>query len=211
MRKLIVTVFLSCHGMVAIGQQCIISAKKENIVYIGLPNPIDIAVEGRLCKDFTVVADNGIFEKGETSCSYFLSPAKAGKVEISVKEKKQGKVIGKAVFRVREIPPPTVKLAGKSGGNITKSVLKVQVALSVMLEGFDFDARFVITKYRVSIFRGEKLITTGLYTDPRFPPALTDVFGMVQKDDKLVFSDMAYLSPGKTSGVLQPIEFIISE
>lgn len=205
----IVAILFSLPSL-AIAQQCVISATKENVIYVGIPNPIDIVVEGRYCKDYSVTTDNGTLERGSTACNYSLSPIKAGMTEISVKEKKSGKVIGKAMFRTKPLPPPTCKLAGKDGGQISKSVLKVQVALSVRLEGFDFDAGFVVEGYRVTIFRGSKMIFTGIYDDRRFPSAVTEAFALTQADDMLVFSDLKYQSATKTSGVLQPIEFRIT-
>jgi imidazole glycerol phosphate synthase subunit HisF len=86
MKRVIATAILLCQIAIAFGQQCVISARKENIVYIGVPNPIDIAVEGRFCRDFTVSTKNGTVEKQKVACNYAWSPAISGTTEICVKE-----------------------------------------------------------------------------------------------------------------------------
>ena len=210
MRNTILATIFICHAATAFSQQCVISSRKENVVYIGVPNPIDIAVEGRYCKDFSVSTDNGTLEHGSATCNYELSPAKAGMTEISVKDKKSGKVISKAMFRTKPLPPPTCRLAGKDGGEISKSVLKVQVALSVMLEGFDFDARFSVEGYRVTIFRGNKVIFTEGETGARFPSSVTEAFKMTEQGDSLVFSNLKAKAPDQQLRSLPPIEFEIT-
>lgn len=208
MKRLIVWSFIF-FPTIGYCQHCIISNTKENVVYIGIPNPIDVAVEDRRCKDFSVVTDNGKIEAAETACSYTYNPSTVGKAEITVRDKQQGKVIRKCVFRVKNIPPPVAMLAGKSEGVISRSVLKVQIGLAAVLNGFDFDARFVIDAYTVSIVRNGKSFFVKSCEGARFPQDVLDAFGRTEKGDRLIFAGIRYRSPADKQGAVQPIEFEI--
>lgn len=74
----------------ACAQKCVIANTKMNAVYLGVPNPIDVAVEGYLCRNLIVTTDNGRLEPLDDSCSYDLSVEKAGKATITITEKKTG-------------------------------------------------------------------------------------------------------------------------
>jgi hypothetical protein len=108
------------------------------------------------------------------------------------------------------LPLPVVKLAGKSGGEISRAVLKVQVALSVTLEDFDFDARFVVGHYRVTIFRGNKLIFTEAETEIRFPSSILNAYETTETNDRVIFSEIMAKTPVGKEISLHPIEFTIN-
>ncbi len=196
---------------IANGQKCVISATKENILYIGIANPIDIGTSKYSCKEISLATNNGIVETTDDPCSYLISPDKIGKAEISVVEKKGNrKVIGRAIFRVKAIPGPDVMLAGRtSGGEIGKSELKVQIALAAVLNGFDFDARFRIDSYTVIILRNEKVLFVRRCETPRFPSEVTQAFQTVQKNDKVVFAAVCCTAPDNKMRKLQPAEFTV--
>src|SRR5690606_6646864 len=103
---------------IAYCQKCVVANVRENIVYLGVSNPLDIAVNGYLCKNFEVSTDNGKVEKGNEICSYSYLPKTTGIANIIIKDKKSKKLLGRMPFRVEDIPPPTAMVAGKNGGEI---------------------------------------------------------------------------------------------
>jgi hypothetical protein len=55
-------------------------------------------------------------------------------------------------FRVKAIPKPNAAFANKTGGaDITKAEILLQQAVFANLEGFDFDLRYTITEFRMSM------------------------------------------------------------
>jgi hypothetical protein len=62
---------------------------------------------------------------------------------------KSGKAFGIMDFRVKMIPAPIAKVAGKSGGNIEKTDLLAQKGVTIGLDDFDFDLRYDVTQFTV--------------------------------------------------------------
>ena len=68
------------------------------------------------------------------------------------------------VFRVRTVPDPVAKVAGKIGGRIDKATLVAQMAVVADLENFDFDLRFEVVSFTVAATVGQftrEIPTTG--------------------------------------------------
>jgi hypothetical protein len=58
--------------------------------------------------------------------------------------------MGAVSFRVKVLPDPVVKVAGKKGGRIKKNVLAAQTGVIADMENFEFDLEFKITEFTVS-------------------------------------------------------------
>ena len=65
-------------------QKCVISNPKENILYVGLSNVLEVAVSGYKCSDFLLVTNNGKIEPTDDICSYYITPENTGIAVISV-------------------------------------------------------------------------------------------------------------------------------
>lgn len=195
----------------ASSQKCVVANTKQNVIYLGVPNPIDVAVEGYKCKDLTVTTDNGKLEGTDDKCSYDHYPEKAGRANIIVTEKKSGNKLGIVEFRVKYIPEPVAMVAGKQGGAISKNVLRAQVGITSVLLGFDFDARFVVERFTISIIRKGKSFYVEECTNPKFTDSTKNAFDKLADGDKIIFTDIVCRGPDSRSRRLQPIEFIVSE
>lgn len=209
--RLIITCVLLLNSLFSYSQKCVVANAKENVVYIGIPNPLDIAVEGYKCKDITVTTDNGRVETTDNDCSYSLYATNPGVTYIILIERKSKKQLGKLPFRVKHIPDPVAIVAGKQGGAITKSIMKVQIGITAVLLGFDFDARFMVTGFTVSIIRKSKSLYTEECSNARFTDSTKNTFNTLEGGDKIVFSNITCKGPDQRERQLQPIEFIIAE
>ncbi len=122
------------------------SAKKMNIVFLGLANPIDIAVSGISSNDIKVLVDNGKIT-GENG-HYFLIPDKLGNTTISVFH--TDKLIGKCYFRVKQLDAPLhVTIADKKGGEISKKELISAGFLKAYFHPSDFDLKARVVAFRI--------------------------------------------------------------
>lgn len=193
-------------------QHYIITTSRENAIYFGIPNYIQVAVEGYLCKNLKLSTTNGELKLTEDACSYEINSSQIGKAVISIFDKKsKGKLIGKATFNVKDLPDPTALLAGKNDGEIHKGILQAQLGLTTVLNGFDFDIKFMIEAYTITILRGNTVVFTKNCISARFPNEVKDVFQKVNANDKLIFTGMSYRAPSQRIGKLQPIEFTVIE
>jgi gliding motility-associated protein GldM len=126
-----------------------VSADKMNVFYIGVDNPISIAAAGVSSNDVGVSAAGGgaVLKAGSNKNNYIVNANQQGEATISVSDKKAGKTLGSFKFRVKRIPDPVVKLAGKLGGAMGTGEMKAQLGLIPVLENFDFDAKCEIQSY----------------------------------------------------------------
>ncbi len=172
---------------------------------------MDVAVNGYLCKDIILSTDNGNIERSDDICSYFISPGKVGGANIIITSKTTKKKIGSAFFRVKNIPPPVARVAGKSGGEIGKSLLKAQIAILAVLSDFPMDSRFAIESYTIIILRAGKIVSAKHYNESRFSRDVKNAFNELEPNDKVIFSDISCKSASGAVTELQPIEFKINE
>jgi len=125
-----------------------VSATKMNILYVGVDNPIDIAVYEYKPEDIKMTIDNGFirYSKGK----YIANPARAGQLAVITVYAK-GKKVKEKEFRVKYVPDPVAKIAGiKISGKIEKSKLLAQSEVYAEMENFDFDLNFKIVEFTIS-------------------------------------------------------------
>jgi len=131
-----------------------VSADKMNVVYIGVPNPVTITAAGFTDDKIsaTISAGTIVRDKAAGPGKYIITQTASvqGGADVAVfgKDAKGGNAsVGKFNFRVKRIPDPVAKIGGQQGGKMATSLIKAQKGISAILEGFDFNCPFVVTKY----------------------------------------------------------------
>lgn len=141
----------------------VVSADKMNVFYIGVQNPVSVSAPG-IPKEDLMVSMTGGSIRGSNG-NYTVTVTKPGDavVSVSAKTSSGNKVIGSTKYRVKTIPDPTVKFAGKTGGRVSTVALKQQSRIFPALEGFEFDANFTIQKFSLVIIkpRADAQVYTG--------------------------------------------------
>jgi len=128
---------------------------KMNVLYLGVQNPVKIAASGYKPSELTVTIDNGTITG--TDGEYNISPKEVGKALLTVSFKE--KEIQKTEFRVKLVPDPVaaVKVNTEKGteyissGYISKKDLLSSEGLSVELRNFDFDLKFEVVSFVLSV------------------------------------------------------------
>jgi gliding motility-associated protein GldM len=126
-----------------------VSPAKMNILYVGVDNPVDIAICDVPAKYITATIDSGSIESlGDGKFN-----VKVGKgytyTKINVFETYNGKStkIGEKLFRVKTVPDPIAYIGGVRSGILNKNVLAASQILVAKLDNFDFDLTFKITSF----------------------------------------------------------------
>ena len=168
MKKYFVILVALMAGTTGIFAQFAISPVKMNVLYLGIDNPLSISVSGVPDEKVSVEISQGTLNKVSGN-EYIAKPTTPGNARIEVSYEIDGqKMAGIMEFRVKMLPVPTAKLAGKSGGNIEKTVLLAQKGVIADLDDFLFDLRYDVTQFTVvSISQGveKRLISeTAIFT-----------------------------------------------
>jgi gliding motility-associated protein GldM len=124
-----------------------VSAAKMNVFYMGVENPVEVSAAGVPSAQIKVSMEGGdISRNGDGTYTVRVSgpPGRTGTISVS-----GGGVNAKKEFRIKKIPDPTPKLgANVASGSIGNGTFKGYSAIIPVLDGFDFDAKCVISGFQ---------------------------------------------------------------
>lgn len=187
----------------------VISPTKMNVFYLGVDNPVSLAVPGLPPDMIQPEISNG--ELIKTATGYIVRPKVAGKkCEISVYAKMNGqrRKLQTQEFRVKEVPDPVVKVAGERGGTIKKNLLVAAGGVEVELEKFDFDMKFKVQSFNLYT------VVDGYTQDIRtngasFTPEQIKLIKNLKRHQILIIDQVMVKGPDGTIRKLTPISFKI--
>jgi gliding motility-associated protein GldM len=182
----------------------VVSPTAMNVFYTGVQNPVDVSVPGVDQSKISVSMTNGTIRKGKTKKfrgSYIVIPKVAGKnanITVSAEVNGQKRTFKPVTFRVKPVPPPVAKIAGKKGGTIKLNVLKAQKGVAADLENFDFDIRWTVTSFRVSISDKGFIIDRDAKNN-MFTSEQKKLFSRLRPNDQVIIQDIKAKGPdGRT-------------
>lgn len=197
--------FLLLSGSVGttIAQNAVVTNAKMNIVYLGVANPMEAIAEKYACDQILLSTDNGKLEK-QPGCRYVYYPENTGKATIRIMK---GKLqIGECIFRVKTPPPPVAAVAGKSNTGIKAEVLSEQPGITAMLNDFDYDIRYVITAFNMTLVRKDGTAQTiNTISGPYFNEAMKQLLQTVEPGDRLTFNNIMADAPWKQGIAVPPM------
>ena len=141
----ILFIITSAFGSLMAQEELVVSvaADKMNVLYIGVDNPITVAVSGIADKEIQVRSDEvRVLPQGEGK--YIVQAERPGTASLRVESK--GKLLQESVFRVKRIPDPVVLINGKEQRKMSAEDFK-SLELKALLENFDFDAMCTIEQF----------------------------------------------------------------
>jgi hypothetical protein len=187
-----------------------VAPTRMNVFYMGVDNPVDIAVSGVPAdKVFPEISNGTIRRIGN---KFIVNPKQIGSSNIAVYADINGEMViaGNMQFRVKKVPDPIPRVSGKKGGAISLNKLLEANELEVILENFDFDLKFTVTGFTVSatINGFAKDITTrsSMITD-----AQKDMIRSVHIGDKIYFNDIEAAGSDGSIRELPTLYFTIEE
>jgi hypothetical protein len=142
--------------------------------------------------------------------SWIVRPRTEGKAIVSVQAEfdKKRKDMGSMVFRVKGIPDPVAKVAGKKGGSIDRNTLAAQSIVQAELENFDFDAPFRVIEFTVSAtirgFTRDETVKSNKISD-----AQRDIITGANRGQKIYFQDIKAVGPDGKPRELPTVYFKI--
>jgi gliding motility-associated protein GldM len=194
----------------------IVSPTAMNVMYYGIPNPIDVSVPNVSPDKIKIRVVNGTVttEKVKNSKgvnfkgTWAVKPTAVGQnVQVIVTADMSGKPMQFAPyeFRVKPIPPPIAVFGQKSQGTIPRATAAAQQGVFAILPDFDFDLQYQITGFTIlySDSRGDfeaKSTNSNLTTQQK------ELIGRLTRGKYLTIKDITALGPdGKTKELLPVI------
>ena len=171
-------------------------AKKTDVLYTYIDNPLSISVSGVPSEKVSVTISQGNISKLKGG-EYTVLPKTTGIVTISVFTEIDGqrKNVGSKEYKVEQLPVPIAKVFGKSGGSMEKEVLLAQRGVIADMGGdFVFDLRYMVTQFTIvaSTQDGEKNLVSNT---PAFTAEQKDLFASLNKGTKVTFKNIKARGP----------------
>jgi hypothetical protein len=113
----------------------VVSATKMNVLYLGVDNPLKVAVSDCKPSELEVTVSNGTITG--SNGRYIVRPETAGMAIVRITVK--GVIVGSSDFRVKIIPTPVPSVCGLRGGTVKKDDLLRETKVLAIIENFDFN------------------------------------------------------------------------
>ena len=133
-----------------------VSSTNLNVIYAGIPNPFSISAPGFSLESIKANISAGSLSGGAGKYMVNVPGSMIGKeITINVSGSTDGKILslGSNVFRVKPVPNPVAKFAGKMGGAISGNKLALENQVLAVLENFEFDIKVKVIKFTVTVVK----------------------------------------------------------
>lgn len=170
-----------------------IAVDKMNVLYIGVDNPLTVAVAGVTSEKTKVESED--LELGNQGDGHYIARAtKPGTAIIKVTAK--GHATKEIEFRVKRIPDPIAKINKSHGGNISAEVFKKTEGVDAMLDRFDFDASCVVERYNMTVVPKQEDPVESINIGAKYNEKSKALLEKIKAGDIIYFDNVKCQCPG---------------
>lgn len=189
-----------------------ISADAMNVLYIGLDNPISIAVAGYTPNDIVATITGGSLSR--TGKGWIAKVSAPGKATITASVKvKDGSVrrMGSMEYRIKNVPKPESMFGALESGNYPAAALLGQNSITATMPNFVFEGiKWVVTKYACAYVprRGQAEFFSG--TGASITGQIKSAITRAKRGDKILVDEIMASGPNGITKKLAPIAININ-
>ena len=179
----------------------VVSPIKMNVLYRGVENPIAISVPGISANKLKPTMTNGTLTKRSdgTYIATNLGGQREAVVNVSAEIDGQTQRMGDFTFRVKNVPDPKAKFAGKTAVDNTVGRAELKAALGVIadLEDFEFDLKFPVTSFDLAVITGGEVKTLSSNNN-RLTPQMQELLDNVRRNQVILVENIKAKAPDGT-------------
>ncbi|HEY1008198.1 MAG TPA: GldM family protein, partial [Sphingobacteriaceae bacterium] len=183
----------------------VVSPDKMNVFYIGVPNPVSVSAPGIPKENLRVSMTGGRITGANGKYTVLVSAAGQAKVNVAAEINGKVQTIGTTEFRVKRIPDPVAKFGGKTGGTLSSVAIKSQNNVFAVLEGFDFDAKFEVTRFSLIIARPRADAVVLQTNGNSLSGAMKSAIASIGPGARVIFDNIVAVGPDGTQRQLNSI------
>ena len=173
-----------------------VSADKMNVFYIGVDNPISVAVAGAPSSQVKVNGSGPISVSGSNG-KFVVKATRPGEAKITV----SAPGINKSVdFRVKRIPDPVARLSKSNGGAMGNGEFKAQAGVGAFLDNFDFDAKCNIQGFNLTRVAKRADPVEAINGGARYSDKAKRLVMQAKPGDIFYFDNVKARCPGDSAG-----------
>lgn len=184
----------------------VVSPDKMNVLYIGVDNPLSVSAAGTPTDKVKVSMTGGSLSGSGGKYNARVSSPGTARISISA-EVAPGKIqtLSTTEFRVKRIPDPIAKFAGKTGGSMATVALKAQNAIFAKLDNFDFDANFKVTKFTMIIAKPRADAIVLSTSGGQLSSSMKSALNGITPGTRVIFDNIVAVGPDGTSRQLNAV------
>ena len=184
----------------------VVSPDKMNVLYIGVDNPLSVSAAGTPTDKVKVSMTGGSLSGSGGKYNARVSSPGTARISISA-EVAPGKIqtLSTTEFRVKRIPDPIAKFAGKTGGSMATVALKAQNAIFAKLDNFDFDATFKVTKFTMIIAKPRADAIVLSTSGGQLSSSMKSALNGITPGTRVIFDNIVAVGPDGTSRQLNAV------
>jgi gliding motility-associated protein GldM len=186
----------------------VVSPDKMRVLYAGVPNPLSVSAPGISRENLKVTMSNGSISGSNASYSAEVTQIGAtARVTVSATVDGKLRELGSTDFKIKRIPDPVLRFAGKPGGTLSAVALKAQTNLFAVLDNFDFDAKFAVTRFTITIQRPRTDPYSETTSGGALTPRMIAELKKITPGSFVAFSNVIGVGPDKSQRDLGGIFF----
>ena len=175
----------------------VVSPIKMNVLYRGIPNPIAISVPGISADALTANISTGSLSK-QPDGTYMANVTSGSEAIVSVSANINGasKSMGQFKFRLKSVPDPVAKFAGKYSYDNTAKKSELTAALGVVadLKDFVFDLNFPVTSFDITVIMGGDVKTLSSSSN-RLTSQQQELLSQVRRNQVVIIENIKAKAP----------------
>ena len=183
------------------------------IFYQGLKNPISVSAPGVSHDQIEVTISKGKISKGSQAGLYMVEvPSNEKVTTVTASAMMDGKkvILGSYDFRIKRVPNPEAKIAGRSSGKVDKSELQAAGGIIPDMGDFEFgDYQYNIVSYTLGTVVGGDYKTSGTVRGGRFNQEVLDMIKSARHGQRFFFENIQAKGPDGVNRTLNPINIEI--
>ncbi len=193
--KKLVLIFSLIHAFYGAlnAQDAVISVERMNVFYLGMDNPIAIAVPNVSSDNIKVSIDNQATIQKNSTGNYTVRVTRVGEAIITVEANGQ---ITKKKFRAKQIPDPVPMISSipygshRYGDKVNINNFKNSEGIIALLINFDIDGRCSVQSFEIIISPKKGEIFRKTVLGPVFSEEIKKRFQTLQVGDTVTFLEI---------------------
>jgi gliding motility-associated protein GldM len=200
------------HEYIVAPPSLTVAAKKMNVFYRNVDNPVSISVPGIAKEKITPRISAGTIKSDPVDKGDWIVrvPKGVSSVTVSASAEYEGTMMnmGSFEFRVKRVPDPVAEIAGITQGNIDRNTLLAANAIIPAMKDFDFDLNFVITSFTMGTYLNGDWVPKRAAGN-RFTSEMQDIIRNSRRGQKFIFESIQSEGPDGSKRTLGTINLTI--
>jgi gliding motility-associated protein GldM len=186
-----------------------IALPEMNVLYIGYPNKVTVSAAGVGAEKISISAPGANIQR--TGNGEFIVNVGSQNDNFVITASAEGKTIGSAAYRVRNIPQAIAKVGEfKSGAYVNLSALAAQPGVSASIENFPLPLKYSVTRFTVVGLNEDGDVIKEICQGNLFTPRAKQIIRGLKSGDLISFEDIQAVGPGNRGMKLDPLIYYIN-